>query len=171
LRAMFGSWSLSTNFTARTGFPVDLTTSATGPDGNTNEQRPNLVPGQPLYLAGRNFNPAAFCTPGTADPLYPGGVCPPGLGRPGFGDVPRNFLRGPGAWQMDLGVSKRIPVTEHLQLQFRAEAFNIFNRPMYASPDGLSSAADFGIIYLPLNTTPVGMGTPRQLQFMLKMLF
>ena len=171
LRTMFGSWSLSTNFTARTGFPVDLTTSATGPDGNTNEQRPNLVPGQPLYLAGGNFNPAAFCTPGTADPLYPGGVCPPGFGLPGFGNVPRNFLRGPGVWQMDLGLSKRIPVTEHLQLQFRAEAFNIFNRPMYASPDGLISASDFGIIYLPLNTTPVGMGTPRQLQFSLKLQF
>jgi hypothetical protein len=171
LRTMFGSWSLSTNFTARTGFPVDLTTSATGPDGNTNEQRPNVVPGQPLYLAGGNFNPTAFCTPGSADPLYPGGVCPPGLGLAGFGNVPRNFLRGPGAWQMDLGLSKRIPVTEHLQLQFRAEAFNIFNRPMYASPDGLISASDFGSIYLPLNTTPVGMGTPRQLQFMLKLQF
>jgi hypothetical protein len=171
LRAIFGSWSLSTNFTARTGFPVDLTTSATGPDGNTNEQRPNVVPGQPFYLAGGNFNPAAFCTPGTADALYPGGVCPPGLGIAGFGNAPRNFLRGPGAWQMDLGLAKRIPVTEHLQLQFRAEAFNIFNRPMYASPDGLISAADFGIIYLPLNTTPVGMGTPRQLQFMLKLQF
>jgi len=171
LRTVLGSWSLSTTFTARTGFPVDLTTSATGPDGNTNEQRPNLVPGQALYLAGGNFNPAAFCTPGTADSLYPGGVCPPGVGVPGFGDVPRNFLRGPGAWQMDLRLSKRIPVTERLQLQFRAEAFNIFNRAMFASPDGLISASDFGIIYSPLNTTPVGMGTQRQLQFSLKLQF
>jgi hypothetical protein len=171
LRTVFGSWSLSTNFIARTGFPVDLTTSATGPDGNTDEQRPNLVPGQPLYLARGNFNPAAFCTPGAADPLYPGGVCPPGLGVPGFGDVPRNFLRGPGVWQMDLGLSKRIPVTEQLQLQFRAEAFNIFNRAMLASPDGLVGASDFGVIYSPLNTTPVGMGTQRQLQFSLKLQF
>ena len=171
LRTVLGSWSLSTTFTARTGFPVDLTTSAAGPDGNTNEQRPNLVPGQALYLAGGNFNPAAFCTPGTADSLYPGGVCPPGVGVPGFGDVPRNFLRGPGAWQMDLRLSKRIPVTERLQLQFRAEAFNIFNRAMFASPDGLISASDFGIIYSPLNTTPVGMGTQRQLQFSLKLQF
>ena len=171
LRAIFGSWSLSSTFTVRTGFPVNITTSATGPDGNTNEQRPDVVPGQPLYLPGGNFNPAAFCAPGTSDPLYPGGTCPPGLGLPGFGSVPRNFLRGPSAWQMDLGLSKRIPVTERLQLQFRAEAFNIFNRAMYASPDGLISASDFGIIYLPLNTTPVGMGTPRQLQFMLKLQF
>ncbi len=171
LRTILGSWSLSTDFTVRTGFPVNLTTSATGPDGNTNEQRPNVVPGQPFYLPSGNFNPAAFCTPGTADPLYPGGVCPPGLGVAGFGDVPRNFLRGPGASQIDLALSKSIPVTERLQLQFRAEAFNIFNWPMYASPDGLISAADFGIIYLPLNTTPVGIGTPRQLQFSLKMQF
>ena len=171
LRAIFGSWSVSTTFTARGGFPVNLTTSATGPDGNTNEQRPDLVPDQPRYLAGGNLNPAAFCTPGTADPLYPAGVCPPGLGVAGFGDVPRNFLRGPGAWQADLGLSKLISIKERFQLQFRAEAFNIFNRAMFANPDGLISASDFGIIYLPLNTTPVGMGTPRQLQFMLKLQF
>ena len=41
---------------------------AHGPDGNTNDQRPNVVSGQPLYLAGGKFNPSAFCTPGTADP-------------------------------------------------------------------------------------------------------
>jgi hypothetical protein len=166
LRALLGSWSLSSMFSARTGFPVNLTTSATGPDGNTNEQRPNLVPGQPFYLAGGTFNPAAFCTPGTADSLYPGGTCPAG-----FGDVPRNFLRGPGVWQLDLALAKQIPVSERVQVQFRAEAFNVFNRAMYANPDGLISASDFGKIYLPLNTTPVGLGTPRQLQFMLKLTF
>src|SRR5580692_10186832 len=127
LRSIFGSWSLSSMFTARTGFPVNLTTSGTGPDGNTNAQRPNLVPGQPYYLVGGNFNPAAFCTPGTADPLYPGGTCPSG-----FGDVPRNFLRGPGVWQLDLSLAKRIPITEQFQLDFRAEVFNVFNRAMYA---------------------------------------
>jgi hypothetical protein len=49
--------------------------------------------------------------------------------------------------------------------------FNLFNRAMYANPDGLISASDFGRIYLPLNTTPVGLGTPRQMQFMLKLRF
>ncbi len=166
LRTLFGSWSVSSIFTARTGFLVNLTTSATGPDGNTNEQRPNLVPDQPLYLAGGDFNPEAFCTPGTADSLYPGGTCPSG-----FGDVPRNFLRGPGVWQLDLSLAKSIPIKEQFQLDFRADVFNIFNRAMYANPDGLISASDFGRIYLPLNTTPVGLGTPRQMQFMLKLRF
>jgi hypothetical protein len=166
LRTLFGSWSLSSIFSARTGFPVNVTTSATGPDGNTVAQRPNLVPGQPLYLPGGNFNPAAFCTPGTPDPLYPGGNCPSG-----FGDVPRNSLRGPGAWQLDFALAKRIPLTEQLKVNFRAEVFNVFNHADYAGPNGLISAADFGKIYLPVNTTPVGLGTPRQMQFMFKLTF
>ncbi len=87
VRSVFSYWQISSIFIARTGFPVNVTTSATGPDGNTNQQRPNLVPDQPLYLASGTFNAAAFCTPGTKDPLYPGGTCPAG-----FGDVPRNLL-------------------------------------------------------------------------------
>ena len=166
LRAVFGSWQFSGVVYARTGFPVNLTTSATGPDGNTDEQRPNLVPHQRLYLSGGTFNPAAFCTPGTSDPLYPGGTCPSG-----FGDVPRNFLRGPGVWQIDSALSKRFPITERADVQFRAEVFNILNSPQFASPDGLISASDFGLIYLPLNTTPIGTGTPRQFQFLLKVKF
>lgn len=165
-KAVFSHWQISSIFIARSGFPVNLTTSATGPDGNTSSQRPDLVPGQPLYLAGGNFNANAFCTPGTADTLYPGGMCPAG-----FGNVSRNFLRGPGVWQSDWAVSRRFPITERTQVQFRAEVFNILNRAQYANPDGLISASDFGRIYLPLNTTPIGLGTPRQFQFMLKLLF
>jgi hypothetical protein len=164
--ALLGSWQFSGVVYARTGFPVNLTTSATGPDGNTVDQRPNLVPGQPLYLSGGTFNPAAFCTPGTTAPLYPGGACPAG-----FGDVPRNFLRGPGVWQVDSAMSKAFPIRERIEVQFRAEVFNILNSPQYASPDGLVSASDFGLIYLPLNTTPIGTGTPRQFQFLLKVKF
>jgi len=165
-KAIFSHWQISTIFIARGGFPVNLTTSATGPDGNANNQRPNLVPGQPLYLAGGTFNPAAFCTPGTKDPLYPGGTCPAG-----FGDVSRNYLRGPGFWQSDWALSRRFPVTEQVQLQFRAEVFNLANRGQFANPNGLISATDFGRIYLPLNTTPIGTGTPRQFQFLFKVQF
>ena len=165
-RAIFSHWQISSIFIARSGFPVNLTTSATGPDGNTNNQRPNLVPGQPLYLAGGAFNVNAFCTPGTKDALYPGGVCPAG-----FGNVPRNYLRGPGFWQSDWALSRRFPIKEQVQLQFRAEVFNIANRGQFANPNGLISATDFGRIYLPLNTTPIGMGTPRQFQFLFKLQF
>ena len=173
LRAIFGSWSLSPIVTARTGFPIDITATRTGcnvgqaptlsnpcvPDGNASGQRPNFT-GQPIYLHGI-LNPAAFCSPGTAG-------CP---GPEAFGDVPRNFGRAPGVWQTDLALSKRIPLTEQASLQFRAEVFNLFNKPLYATPDGTISDSDFGQLSSPLNTTPIGMGTPRQFQFMLKVQF
>jgi hypothetical protein len=166
LRAMFGSWTFSPIFIARTGFPVNITVNTAGPDGNTNNQRPNLVPNQPLYLRGGNLNPNAFCTPGLPDALYPGGMCPAG-----FGNVPRNFLRGPAAWQADMALGKRFPVNERVNVQFRAEVFNIFNKPLFANPDGNISDSAFGRISSPLNTSPIGMGTPRQFQFMLKAQF
>jgi hypothetical protein len=89
----------------------------------------------------------------------------------GFGDVPRNFLRGPYFNQLDLGLSKLFSVTERFAVQFRADVFNIYNRAQFGPPDGLISASDFGRIYLPLNTTPIGTGTPRQFQFMLRLSF
>jgi hypothetical protein len=58
-----------------------------------------------------------------------------------------------------------------MQLQFRAEVFNVFNKALFANPDGNISDSDFGVIQSPLNTTPVGMGTPRQFQFMVKAQF
>ena len=158
LRTLFGAWAYSTIFTAHTGFPVNITVSRSTsavPDGNTNDQRPNLVPGVPLYLPGGNLNPAAFTIPAAGT----------------FGDVPRNFLRGPGAWQSDMALSKHIPIREQVQLQFRAEVFNVFNKALFANPDGNISDSAFGVIQSPLNTTPVGMGTPRQFQFMLKAQF
>ena len=39
----------------------------------------------------------------------------------------RNQFYGPGAWSFDLAMSKSFPITERLKLEFRAEAFNIFN--------------------------------------------
>jgi hypothetical protein len=59
-----------------------------------------------------------------------------------------------------------------VQLQFRAEAFNVFNRAQWGSPQAnISNAAAFGRILSTVNTGPVGTGTPRQLQFMLKAQF
>jgi hypothetical protein len=158
VRDIFGSWQLSSIVSAHTGFPVNVTvdrSSSDVPDGNTNNQRPDLVPGVPLYLPGGGFNPAAFAVPA------------PGT----FGDAPRNLLRGLGVWQVDLALGKHIPITERVQLQFRAEAFNVFNRPQYASPQADISNKTFGQILSTVNTGPVGTGTPRQMQFMLKAQF
>ena len=145
---------------------MDLTTSATGPDGNTNEQRPNLVPGQPLYLAGGNFNPAAFCTPGTSDPLYPVAPAPRTSAM-----SPAISCEVPGSGKWIWGFPNAFLLQNSYNFSSGPKRSTFSTGPKYANPDGLISASDFGIIYLPLNTTPIGMGTPRQFQFLLKLQF
>jgi hypothetical protein len=91
-----------------------------GGGASRNVRRPDLIPGVNPYLNNdRNeLNPAAFATPA------------PGT----FGDLPRNALHGPGFWQQDLILNKRIPLTERVKLEFRTEVFNIFNHPDFANP-------------------------------------
>jgi hypothetical protein len=165
LRAIFGSLELNSIVTARSGFPVNVTidrSSSATPDGNTNNQRPNLVPGVALTPPGSQtitewINPAAFAIP------LPGT----------WGNAPRNVARAPGAWQADFGIAKRIDLTERAQLQFRSEIFNIFNHPQYGQPQSDFSAGPgvFGSIISTVNTGPVGTGTPRQIQFALRLVF
>ncbi len=54
------------------------------------------------------------------------------LGASDWGPYPatmtsRNAFRGPGAWNLDLELSKTFPIHENINLEFRAEGFNIFN--------------------------------------------
>jgi hypothetical protein len=173
-----GNWDVTTTALARTGFPVNvlLPSSYTAPDGASGTERPDLVPGISLTPPGGKgvaawINPAAFA--------YPAGE---------FGTAPRNLLRGPGTWQIDLGTGKTFPMGESARVQFRAEFFNIFNHPQLGQPQAtcdVSSSAPtgcpsgFGTIIntVNLNTaivspiTPVGSGTPREIQFALRFEF
>ena len=92
-----------------------------------------------------------------------------------FGNTPRDVARGPGAWQMDLGIDKRISLSEQAWLEFRTELFNIFNHPQYGLPQGTFGLPGFGTITQTVNTTtpasPVGAGTPREIQFAMKVAF
>jgi hypothetical protein len=164
-RSVFGSWQLTTIVGAHTGFPVNVTVDrsvAAVPDGNTNNQRPNIVAGVPLIPPGGAtpsewINPAAFAVPAAGT----------------FGDAPRDVARAPGLWQADVGLSKRITLKERYQVQFRAEAFNVFNRAQFGAPNSDLSAGpgEFGVITQPVNTTPIGTGTPRQIQLALRLEF
>ncbi len=173
--AIAGGWQATTTALARTGFPVDvlMPSSYTAPDGDSTSQRPDLVPGVSLTPPGGRtvaewINPAAFAMP---------------AGNYG-GTAPRNLLRGPGTWQIDLGAGKTIPLRERGRLQFRAEAYNVFNHPQLGQPQAtcnLSSSAPtgcgtgFGAISNTVNTlspiTPVGSGTPREMQLALRFEF
>ena len=170
--AVAGNWELTTTALARTGFPVNvlMPSSYTATDGNSGTQRPDVVPGVSLTPPGGKsvaewINPAAFDTPAGE-----------------FGTAPRDLVRGPRTWQIDLGSGKTISLGERGRLEFRSEFYNIFNHPQLGQPQSTfnpSNTTGFGSIVntVNLNTsivspiTPVGSGTPREMQFALRLEF
>ena len=176
-----GGWRVGGILNARSGVPINVTiarpdtvtlngaTVVNIPGGNSRgTQRPDLVPGVNPYLKDgvRWLNPAAFAAP-----------------MPGtFGNLPRNFLRGPNFWQLDMNVSKDVRFSANQGLQLRLEIFNITNRLNYESPAANlpagtvgqtftdASAGTFGYMLGPLNRT-VGLGAARQTQLSVRFLF
>lgn len=162
LPAIVGGWELSGLLTASTGRPIDITINRSAsqlPDGNTASQRPDLVPGVPLYAAhqttGRWFNPAAFATPAQGT----------------WGNLGRYAARGPGYYEIDTALQKQFIVTERLALHLRAEAFNLLNHPIYEDPSSNLSSGSFGQTTSILNTGAVGTGTPRRIQVDIRLTF
>jgi hypothetical protein len=157
-----GGWSLSGIASASSGRALDILVDRSPeemPDGVTRNQRPDLVPGMSIYPAHQTinnwFNAPAFVTPA------------PGT----WGSLGRNVGRGPGYYEIDTALEKQMPITERLALKFRAEAFNVLNHPIYGDPGTDISSSSFGVITTPLNTGATGIGTPRRLQFMLRLEF
>jgi hypothetical protein len=80
-----------------------------------------------------------------------------------FGNLGRNTLEGPGLATIDFSILKNTRVTERLNVQFRAEFFNLLNHPNLDLPDHFLGSPTFGQI--------VSAEDPRRLQFALKFLF
>jgi hypothetical protein len=98
-----------------------------GGGSSRNVRRPDVIPGVNPYLdAGRGWiNPAAFSIPQAGT----------------FGNSGRNSLTGPGLAQLDLTLSKRFAVTERVNVEFRAEAYNILNHTNFANPANVRLSA------------------------------
>jgi len=112
-----------------------------------------VVSGAPIYLSGGNpihyLNAAAFTVPDYTQP---------------FGNAPRNIARLPAFYQADFGLHKNFAITEAYNLQFRAEAFNLFNKTNFASVSSTSAnSSSFGIFN---STFPA-----RQFQLALRLVF
>jgi hypothetical protein len=97
------------------------------------------------------FNPAAFAVNDVGT----------------FGTVGRGAFHGPSLFSWDMGFFKSFTITERVNLQFRAEMFNIFNQVNFANPNTNVSGGGFGRI---TNTHP-NAGDPRIIQFGLKLAF
>ncbi len=130
-------WALDNLFRAQSADPVNVTTGRVPTFGlwwnsDAANQRPDIVTGEPLYLygsqypGGKRINPAAFAAP--ADFIQ--------------GDLPRNKLRGFGAWQEDIAIRRTFRLTERYSLLFRAEAFNLFNHSNFGDPGSQSDGTN-----------------------------
>ena len=173
-------WALDTRVTARSALPVDVNSglSAVAGSGATVSYHPNRVANQPLYLRDKTFpgsrqiNPAAYALAQDAQ------------GNTIEGNAGRNSARGFDAVQADIAVRREFPLREGLRLQFRAEAFNFLNHPVFGSIyNSLNAGTDaagrdaFGQAYTTLNNSLGGLnalyqvGGPRSLQLALKLHF
>jgi hypothetical protein len=64
-----------------------------------------------------------------------------------FGTANRRFFHGPGFNNFDMGLTKRIPISEQKAFEIRGEFFNIFNHAQFNNPSGnISNQANFGIV-------------------------
>jgi Carboxypeptidase regulatory-like domain len=149
-------WQLSGIVSANTGLPFNI---SNGIDQvgyqNSGVSRPDYVSGCQVSVGQINewFNPACFS-------LEPFGT---------LGNTGRNTGRGPNFVNADFAVLKDTKITEAIGLQFRAEFFNILNHPNFGLPasavftsSGRNSTAG--------KITSV-VGTARQIQFALKLIF
>ena len=199
MSAILRGWSVENVFQARSALPVDII------DGNifnfSNGAvafiRPDVVPGNPLYVYGSRcasvFQQLGELPPGTSCPggkgFNPAAFTPPPTDSNGYalqqGDLPRNALRGFGAFQWDFAVHREFPIRESLKLQLRAEMFNVPNHPNFAPPVAdISNTTQFGLSNQTLGQFLAGgnvgnggfsslyqIGGPRSIQFGLKLQF
>ncbi len=153
---LVNNWEFAPLVHIVSGAPFTVTAGVDNSFTAQGNDRPNLVPGVPIYLhqqlkagtgqANRGYlNPAAFAqvTAGCPTPLSPT-TCP-GYGT--LGNISRNSFRGPTATQFDAQVSRIFPIHESLNATFRLEAFNVLNHPIFGNPtSNLSTIATFGQI-------------------------
>jgi hypothetical protein len=152
LGALASEWTLSAVVTLQSGVPVAVTqTTNFNAFAGFGTQRPNLV-GDPELAAeerspSRWFNTAAFA------------IAP----QFALGSSSRNPVRGPSYRNVDLAVTRRVPLRGATGIELRAEAFNLLNTPPFGNPNGVAGSAAFGTI-----TTA---GDPRVVQVALKLVF
>jgi len=128
-KQVLGGWSVIPNFSARTGIPFTLWDC-------TNAGYvlcPRAMYDTPFHVNYTNTptgNPNEFnyFSIGNPDTNYVN----PLAGVSDFGPYPatmtgRNVFRAPGTWNLDFAVHKEFSLTERFKVQFRAEAFNLFN--------------------------------------------
>ncbi len=177
MKRLAEGWQLNTIVSAQSGRPVpvvnaDDTSGASFdqfPSPSNFHQRPNLVPGQPIINSNWRSGPD------TIGYLNGNAFADPPLGT--FGTLGRNAIFGPRFVNVDFAITKNTPLSERVNLQLRAEFFNVFNHPNFALPNFFVSpgSPQQGLITQTpdqAQTNPgLGGGGPRVIQLGAKFLF
>jgi trimeric autotransporter adhesin len=157
LNYIVGGWQLNDTTIVQSGYPTYIQQTNGNTFLNTANQRPNATgispatPGSLEQRLGDYYNAAAF----SLAPAYT------------FGNLGRNIsLRGPGLSNFDASLFKSFRIKERFQGQFRAEALNAMNTPLFASPHTTYSvnSSSFGTITYQANI-------PRNLQLGIRLSF
>ncbi|MGH9654831.1 MAG: hypothetical protein ACRD4Q_05370 [Candidatus Acidiferrales bacterium] len=147
---VIGGWHLNGIATFHSGIPYSVAYSGDVANTGNNIQMPNLV-GNPKLADPTTtewINTSAFEAPAPYT----------------WGNVGRNTLRSEGLVNFDLSVFRDFHISESKRIEFRAEAFNVFNHPTWNSPDATVNSPNFG-------TVTSTSSTARELQFGAKLYF
>jgi hypothetical protein len=156
VQGALGGWQFTAINSATSGLPINLTYSPTSQFqvSTAPNYRPN-VSCNPVTPEGQRTTSNYLnksCVAAPTDPSQP------------WGNASRNSVKGYPFYQLDIGLHKQFQLlTERSRLEFRAEAFNIFNQTNFQAPNSNISSSAFGSI---TSTFPA-----RQLQFAVKLLF
>ena len=134
-----GGWELSGIITFQTGFPYTILSNIDYSNTNSFFPRPDRTcNGAGPQTVAEWFNVTCFNTDALSTALA--------AGTPRFGNSGRNILTGPGIQRWDVSLIKRSAITEKVNLEFRAEFFNIFNHPNFGLPGTTFGTDSFGVI-------------------------
>jgi hypothetical protein len=143
-------WTVSGILRAHSGFPINITDAeqALGEDFE-NAGRPDLVPGQPIWIAdpsvagGRRLNPSAFRVPPASQE----------------GTLGRNAIYGNGLTQIDAALRRTFELSRGMGLEVGLNIFNVLNHPAFADPVTFLSSPWFGQS-TSMQNLMLGSGTP-----------
>ncbi len=156
-----GGWTFSGVLSRLAGTPFTLTDSGAGSsalnDNLTNTQTVNLngnfkiTKGLPPWSNSSTVCPAGVTTCRYFDPSTVSRVTTAAFGTQG-----RNWVVGPGYFDLDANVQRDFKIREYLTFQFEAQAIGLTNTPHFGNPDGNINDAAFGIISSELQGTNAG---------------
>jgi hypothetical protein len=174
MKQVLGGWQVTGIYTVRTGVPFtyfDSTNNATGYQVARYTPAAGVVPKHSFtkipsnsqvapnsYEIGNLPGAVSFANPALpAPPNFPDGISDWGPFPATM--VARNSFRGPGAWTFDAAVSKIFPIREQINVEFRAEGFDLLNHHNLFIQDGLNDVANVGEgVAVPITASKGGIG-------------